>query len=491
MSEFAVTGEGLKDAIKLARKFTMSFAFNSGKGPKEHMLGLDKRKAPDLVGRSVKKSGPSGKVAFGTCSVDGKLMLLICAEPLPAMAKKLKKFLRHHGLSMNVEIRAPDGTVLDAEADPETGDGAKHATKTADLETKPPAEPREAPEAALDPGDLIARLKALQPQIKAVPGAPRAKMAKVAKKAGGLITSGDLETASQLIDTLEQALSRATVASDSAKDPDPKLEQLRQAHGLLGERVGALTDAGQKAKLLQVLLKVGQLLDTGELDGAAKGIKAVQGALQKLGPASQQDAEISVPPLPPQIDLAALRNQLKQLAGQIAPAAGDDTTKRKALAALAQEGSAALKAQDPDTAITKITELRAALETDPIHKPLMLPIWRTAKDQANDQLGQLQDAMKQSGVPIFERIADAGLNSVTETRLVAFQVGLLELDAAAGGNSRSKAEEKLRTAMQEMRSFVDTSPVLPLLDKNPLKIPVKLRATLTKALDDIDRALAA
>ncbi|MFA3918722.1 hypothetical protein [Ruegeria hyattellae] len=496
MSDFAVSGGALKKLVTLARKTSLSFAFNPGKGPDEHMFGLDKRKAPDLVGRSVKKSGPGAKAAFGTCSVDGKLMTLVCEEPLPTMAKKLKAFLKLNGAPLDVQVLGPDGSVFESDIDDGDGDG----TKPAILEETAPADKPSAsaggPEPAvssLDARALALRFKALQPQIQAVSDPQRAKLSAAMMQAAALMKGGKLTAAAGLLDKLDQALACVTQSDGDQVQhgaADPKLEKLRQAHARLTELVGAHRDEAVKGKLRQALQKIGQMLDSGHSEASAKGIRSVQAALQKVSPAAQ-DAAVPEPPPPPPINVTALHGRLKDLAGQIATVEGIDAPKRKTLIAMAQDGSAALKAQDPDKAITHIAELREALQPVQVGIPLTLPIWRNAKDDTNDQLGQLQDAMKNSGVPLLERIADVGLNSATETRLVALQVGLLEVDAAADADTRTKAEQTLRAAMQNMRSFVETSPILPLLDANPLKVPLKIRVTLTNALDEIDRALAA
>ncbi|WP_372571721.1 hypothetical protein [Ruegeria jejuensis] len=494
MSEFSVRGGELKKLVTLARKKSLSFAFNPGKGPGDHMFGLDQRKAPDLVGRSVKKSGPGAKVAFGRCSVDGKLMNLVTEEPLPTMAKKLKAFLKLNGAPLNVLVMGPDGTVFESDVDDDDSD----ASGPDAAKPKPSADVPEASEQPEDdrpdPRDLVQRLKDMHPKAQVAPDPQRAKLAAALTQVAELIKGAKLAAAAGLLDKLDTALEGlARPAEDQNKkdDADPRLEKLRQAHARLGEAVAAIPDTALQGKLDQALKKIAQMLDAGNVEASTKGIKTVQAALQKADTSAGKSAAIPEPPPAPPVDMAALRGQLKYLASQIAASAGDDAPRRAALAGMAQNGNEALKAEDPEQAITYIAELREAMRPEPIDKPLTLPIWRNAKDDTNDQLGRLQEAMKNSGLSLFEKIADAGLHSATETRLVAMQVGLLELDAASDAAARSKAEQKLQTAMQDMRSFIDTSPILPLLDANPLKVPLKIRATLSDALDKIDRALAA
>ncbi len=66
----------------------------------------------------------------------------------------------------------------------------------------------------------------------------------------------------------------------------------------------------------------------------------------------------------------------------------------------------------------------------------------------------------------------------------------MELDAARGA-ARGGAADKVRKASAALRSFLESSPVLPLLEANPLKVPMTIRASLTAALDRIEQSLAA
>ncbi|GHF45189.1 hypothetical protein [Seohaeicola zhoushanensis] len=118
----------------------------------------------------------------------------------------------------------------------------------------------------------------------------------------------------------------------------------------------------------------------------------------------------------------------------------------------------------------------------------LLPIWRDAKDDFNDQLNALQGFLKSSNMPLFVRVADAGLNSVTENKLVSLQVSLMDFDSAPDANARATATKKLAAAVGEMRKFVETHPFLPFLENNPFKIKLTLRSTLSQALDAISRA---
>jgi hypothetical protein len=121
-------------------------------------------------------------------------------------------------------------------------------------------------------------------------------------------------------------------------------------------------------------------------------------------------------------------------------------------------------------------------------KPLQT--WLQARQAAGEQISKLQDAMRALNHPLFARLADQGLNGITGRLQVGLQVALTDLEGASG-EARGKARQKARAVIADFHGFLKTDPVLPLLEANPLGVPITLRAGLGQALDAIDKALAA
>ncbi len=476
MSDFAVEGGALKKMIAHARKKPLSFGFNPGKSPGEHMLGLDKRKSPELIGRSVKASGPGAKVAFGTCEVDARVLSMTCEKVVPMMARRVKLFLKFNKVMLNVRILGPDGAVLEEdigefadEDDRAGGGGTDDGTRAAD------------PTAAAKPvgldgraGALAVRLQALRPGIAAAPDAVRQKLTDAMGGVVGMIRGQEFDDATVALAKLETIVARVTAPAPETK-VDPQVAKLEQATRMIAQSVAKLPEGAARQALEARLGDIGGLIAAGDVAAGVAAIKEAQGALKTATPAVE--------------GAVGQQRELVALIGRIKEIAATDPGRSKEMVALAQQAGAALKAGETDKAEGLIAQLRSAVGAGtPPGK--VLGIWRDAREETGAQLGQLQDAMKNSGLPLFERIADRGLNSVTETRLVSLQVGLMEVDSAQG-EARGKAVDKASAAISEMRDFLKTNPVLPLLEANPLKIPLTLRATLGRALDDIDRALAA
>lgn len=124
-----------------------------------------------------------------------------------------------------------------------------------------------------------------------------------------------------------------------------------------------------------------------------------------------------------------------------------------------------------------------AAATDPL-----LSLWTDAKDEADRELDTLAGALRSSGLPLFERIADAGLHAITNGQFVALQTALMDYDrtpAAARGDAAAQA----RKAVEAMRGFLTSEPAVGLLEKNPFGVAVGLRGRLGAALDRIDARL--
>ena len=114
--------------------------------------------------------------------------------------------------------------------------------------------------------------------------------------------------------------------------------------------------------------------------------------------------------------------------------------------------------------------------------PSLLSIWRDAKERVDGNIGALQASMrKMTGVPQLAKLADSGLNGLTDKRSVGMMVALMEADNGNAG--------KLRKATAAFRTFL-ASDVAASIDNNPFHIAVGLAGTLGAALDEIDRRSA-
>ncbi|NIZ63045.1 hypothetical protein DL239_18935 [Sedimentitalea sp. CY04] len=281
MSSFKVEGPEIKKLLKVARNKQISFAYNPGKGDPQY-LGLDKRKPPKVLGQEAKKLGDGAKAAFGTATLDGKLLSLKCDVVLPAMAKKLKKYLRTQKVPLNVEICDATGKVLESDIsddipdDPEVG-----AEKTKPTEPAEPSAPS-SPSTPSGPSAPSEPTKASEP-------APATK-------------DGKKE---------QEEAEKPNPKAEAAKELTQKLVAMKPELAALPSDVGA--------PLLEVFAKVVAAMKSGKVSAAAAAAEKVQVALEK----AQAKAKAAIPDAPPlpedppakppaQEDQDALRDQLTQ-----------------------------------------------------------------------------------------------------------------------------------------------------------------------------------
>ncbi len=117
-----------------------------------------------------------------------------------------------------------------------------------------------------------------------------------------------------------------------------------------------------------------------------------------------------------------------------------------------------------------------------------LPIWQKAKDKAGGQISQLQSALRETGHPLLMRIADQGLNGITDRLQVGLQTALMEFDGAVAGH-RIRQRDKALEAVADFKKFLADDPGLPLLAVNPLGVTMTLREDLVKAMATLEASL--
>ncbi len=256
-------------------------------------------------------------------------------------------------------------------------------------------------------------------------------------------------------------------ATPEVPAPDPAAVT-RTLAALMGQIVSVVaSDPGQKVRLLKLAGDANTALKAGDVKGAETLAGELRAALE------------AVPTAAPAQGGADLRKELAALIGRVGAIA--DVGAKVRLAKLANDANMALKSNDV-AAAGLVQQLRDGLDavagTAPVGKPL--DIWRDAKDQANVEIGQLQSALRGTRVPLFEKIADQGLNAITGRLQVGLQAALMD-----------GSKDKARAAVADFRSFLATNALLPLLEQNPFGVKVTLRTELPRALDAIEKALAA
>ncbi len=129
----------VKRLVKLAKKQELNFAFNKGMKPDEHLLALDKRKAPKILEKICKLQGTGKKAAFGTVTAEGKEITFKCEKEIAGMRKAIIHLLKSIKEPMQVFLVDANGNPID-DADADDDDEAAIAAAGAAGEVDPAEE---------------------------------------------------------------------------------------------------------------------------------------------------------------------------------------------------------------------------------------------------------------------------------------------------------------------------------------------------------------
>lgn len=282
-----------------------------------------------------------------------------------------------------------------------------------------------------------------------------------------------------------ELVAAAPVAADPvAESPDPAALKARLVK--LAQAVKTLGDAAPKALGTQVtaaakLLQAGALT---EVEAALDEIKAdLAAALAARKEASAETATDQTA-----TDPAALKATLKGLLDQVKalPAGAPQDAlmgEVRRAATLLQAGDAAGAAAVLDTLAQGVAAAGTTeVESDP------QAIWRAAKEQVDTGISLLQARLKGYKDPVMDRIAEFGLNGITEGQQTALNAALFDFNKASGA-ARIAAAQALDKQAESYRSFVASNRVMLLVEKNPFGVALPIRKELSAALDQI-RSLA-
>tara|TARA_R110002096_G_scaffold205630_2_gene391583 strand:+ start:10452 stop:12245 length:1794 start_codon:yes stop_codon:yes gene_type:complete len=309
MADYESTGNALKKLVKMGRKNPMPFAFCPGSGD-EAIFATHLKKSPEIISKAARKDSGQNKVAFGTYTLEGKLLILTMVKELPAVAKKLKKHLRGEGLNLNIKVLDASGQELEADIEdlPDEGEEADDADENDSAATEPDAPTRREAEetppedsVASQPADLtplIARVKALQPGIMALPGDPGDKLRAALAQVLALIKAQKSDQAATTLNAVERAYERLSAGPSAAAEPEPDAEEYTPANAPTApdeaevaaqtRRLAGLMATAQtlaepvRGKIIGALQMIGQQLSAGSVVKAASAMDPIEKTMARM-----------------------------------------------------------------------------------------------------------------------------------------------------------------------------------------------------------------
>jgi hypothetical protein len=220
---------------------------------------------------------------------------------------------------------------------------------------------------------------------------------------------------------------------------------------------------------------------------------------QQQAAGTPETATTSAPPP----DAAGLTARLRDLIGQIGPAAGDDAARKAELVKLAGAANEAIKANDVARAEEAVRQLLAALSAPvttrkapaadaspagPVAYGKARLIWLSTRKKVVGDIDRLMQALRahyaQEDAGFGDDIAAQFTDTVAPV-MAAFDESLADaLDAAINQTEAGPRAERVAEAkaiVERYQSYLGSEPLIGWMDENPL-VPVTIATTLSTTL---------
>lgn len=295
------------------------------------------------------------------------------------------------------------------------------------------------------------------------------------------------------LDTDDDTADTIGTPPEAAPAPGLDIAALKKRLAAIVPRVQALT--GDLAdRLRQACLVAGQQISAG--DAAAEATLArIEDVLARQPAAAAPVGETpppAAPPAPeaPQVPLARLQETMARIVARIR--ALPDGPSRTMLGGQAREILGFVNEGAVERAIAGIRTLTQDLlaaeqggsgGSAPKADPMV--VWRDAKEGVDVSIGALQSALRGIDDPDLRRIADAGLNGITDGLQTRLMAALFDYNSASG-EGRAKAAVALRGRAAELRKMIESDPIIALCEDNPFGVKVAIRGPLGAALTELE-----
>ena len=408
----------------------------------------------------AKKDGFKGEVVYGVVTGSGQnLFFQIPAtdavaaamkvdsweEKPPTKKSKLRAFLNDSGLKFKPSLflirdlgSVPDpDTEVDYSAAPTAPEAADDQTEESDaapVAEEPTLESEATPQQ--ESSRFLSRLKAIKPDLDKVVSAQVSVSAEArlrAGEAGTLARSKQFFEANQVMDTVEELVAQglAELAEEpAANDNAAALFKKRLIELLPQIKQAAGTAAGNHAKALAG--DASKLAKAKQFDEANVALDEIEALLDKAGSEATDSAARF------KQRLATLVPQIKQAMGT---APGDQAKLR------ASEAAALARKKELGQAHALLDEVESLLRSgaakgEPTAADDLVTLWRDAKESTDVGIETLRKHLTQYDEPNLARIAEMGLNGVTEGNQTRMMAALMEFRMASG-DRRTKAAQAL------------------------------------------------
>jgi hypothetical protein len=115
--------------------------------------------------------------------------------------------------------------------------------------------------------------------------------------------------------------------------------------------------------------------------------------------------------------------------------------------------------------------------------------WRATSEQVDTQISDLQVALRETDDQELHQVADAGLNGITGNHKVPLLAALQDV-ASVPPDELKKTVATARQRIAAYMKHLQSDPRIGACDRNPLGVPVSIKATLVPALQVLSASLS-
>ncbi|WP_424980726.1 hypothetical protein [Leisingera sp. S232] len=499
MAEEPLSGPEIKKIISKSRKKPVNFAFNPGKDDADGYLLLHLKKAPKILGKQAKSEGEGGKAAFGTFETEGKVIKLDCELSIPALSKKLKKYLKTQKISMAPVVLGEEDLEA-ALAEHNTGEDAfedEYAEEDGGEEDggdKP------------DSAKIGARVKEMVTAFKSLSEPDRSKLAKPVETIVGAFKAGKLQQVDAAIGKVMSAI-LAAQSRDSSPTQEDSHSDRAALEAQLKELAGRVKQLGdpQKTQFAKAVQTLAAALKAGELGKLPAGLAKLQQALDKAAPKQEPDGEEADAN---QTKYMQLFNEMdRQVQAALRDNRFPDEQSRKdflkvwkwgnnnAADGIYDKAVAALERAKGllDTALaSEGAEYAADVPTDVKPFAVSRLKWQRTRSTMQSELKKLQAAIRSvcDGDPELQTVADSvgELDSYLSRLDERLSDKLDEVVNAEPGNAREDRKTEARSLLKEYQSELSTE-FFQAVDGGNGFTNVAIASTAAAALSEIESTL--
>lgn len=333
------------------------------------------------------------------------------------------------------------------------------------------------------------------------------------RQIGGFLDQDQSDQAVAKLEALEALLGGLSsgpappVTDDSATEAK-LVDALKKLQPLLAKSIELQPD--RRGELLGAAANVRDEIRNKQFADASRDLVALGQLLKSIMSATRTE----VPPAPqtpttrpPASDrdgadepAALFTKRLKALLPAIKGAAG--TRAGNEAHGLASDAGEFARDRDFDTALQLLGRaevvLRTAIPAESPTEPQDFPslwaaaksAWQNASELVDSQITRLQAALKETQDSELQSIAEFGLNAITAGNKVALLTAIREVDQSSGVQL-VEAAANARDVIEDFSLHLESDERVQACDHNSFEVPMSIRATLTKALAQMDVALDA